>query len=101
MKSKRRKWIIGMAIGVLAIVLSPFLGMSGTIKGMNQAFASMTNNDLAKPEELSHAIQAVLEANLIGFIGVGCGVVILLIFLVGFLLSEPKAAVGAPPQLPS
>src|SRR6478735_5160 len=90
MKTKRTLLIIGIVIGAL-MMLSPFIGLLGTVLGMQKAFQILGSSPgVADPEALSGAIGEVLISTFAGIIVAIPGVLLFIGCIVGLGLTHRK-----------
>lgn len=91
MKTKRTLLIVGIVAGAV-MMLSPFMGLIGTVLGMQKAFQVLgsSSSGIADPEALSGAIGEVLISTFAGIIIAIPGVLLFIGCIVGLVLSNKK-----------
>lgn len=90
MKTKRTLLIIGIAAGAV-MMLSPFLGLLGTILGMQKAFHVLGSSGTGDPQALSGAIGETLISTFAGIIIAIPGVLLFIGCILGLVLTNRKA----------
>ena len=95
MKAKRRLLIAGMAVGSL-LMLSPFIGLLGTVLGMARAFETLESSGTADPQVLSSNIGEVLVSTAAGVLLLPVGLIVFIPSLILFC----RLPASSPPPLP-
>lgn len=91
MKTKRRLLIAGIVLGAV-MMLSPFIGLMGTVLGMQKAFSTLGSSGVADPQALGGAIGETLIATFAGIICAIPGVILFIACIVGLVrLNNRKA----------
>ncbi|HSI61639.1 MAG TPA: MotA/TolQ/ExbB proton channel family protein [Candidatus Saccharimonadia bacterium] len=88
----------GIVLGVL-LCFSPFIGLIGSVVGMNQAFESLGTSGVGDPSGISSAISLLLRSTAIGLLLAPVGLVLLVISIL--LRVKLRKASARPPALPS
>ncbi|HSI65159.1 MAG TPA: MotA/TolQ/ExbB proton channel family protein [Candidatus Saccharimonadia bacterium] len=87
----------GMVLGVL-LCFSPFIGLIGTVVGMNQAFESLGTGGVGNPADVSSAISLQLRSATIGLLLAPVGLALLVVSIL--LRVKLRKASANPPALP-
>jgi biopolymer transport protein ExbB/TolQ len=64
MKPKRIKSLVGLLAGFGLMVVSPLIGMAGTLIGMHQTFSTLGQSDVVDANQFSKSIGTVLSSNI-------------------------------------
>lgn len=102
MKTKRTLLIIGIVVGAV-LMLSPFIGLLGTVLGMQKAFHALGSSGIGDPKALSGAIGETLISTFAGIIVAIPGVLLFIGCIVGLVLSnrKPKPVLPADQHTPT
>lgn len=84
MKTKRTLLIVGIIAGAV-MMLSPFIGLMGTVLGMQKAFRVLGSSGVADPEVLSGAMGEVLISTFAGIIVAIPGIILFISCIVGLV----------------
>jgi biopolymer transport protein ExbB/TolQ len=95
MKMKRSLLMTGIIVGALLMV-SPVVGLLGTVFGMNQAFSVLGSSGVKDPQLLSDSIGTTLVSTAVGFFLFPVGVVLFTLSLIFYL----RLRSSSPPPLP-
>jgi biopolymer transport protein ExbB/TolQ len=91
MKTKRTLLIVGIVAGAV-MMLSPFIGLAGTVFGMIKAFQVLGSSGVADPEVLGGAIGEVLISTVAGIIVAIPGVLLFIGCIVGLVRLNSREA---------
>lgn len=89
MKTKRTLLIVGIIAGAV-MMLSPFIGLLGTVLGMQKAFSVLGSSGIDDPKALSGAIGETLISTFAGIVVAIPGVILFISCIVGLVLSNKK-----------
>jgi biopolymer transport protein ExbB len=78
----RRLWWRMIWLSVAGIIISPIVGLLGTVVGMTRAFGELRNASVADPSKLSNAISLTMFSTVVGII---IGVVFLVFLIVSII----------------
>ena len=95
MKPKQTKYVGGMIVGGLLLLISPLIAFFGTAYGMHRSFDTLGNSGIQDPKALSGNIGLVLHISAAGLVGFVCGIVILAVSIVLFIRAGERAASGS------
>ena len=87
--------IAGIVIGSL-LMLSPLVGLLGTVFGMTRAFNTLGSSGIADPQALSASVHTVLVSTAVGFFLCPVGIVLFTLSLIFFF----RLRASRPPPLP-
>ncbi|MEY4482708.1 MAG: hypothetical protein RL693_160 [Verrucomicrobiota bacterium] len=90
MKTKRTLLIVGIVAGAV-MMLSPFVGLLGTVFGMQKAFSTLSSFGIGDPKALSGAIGETLISTVAGIIVAIPGVLLFIGCIVGLVVSNRKS----------
>lgn len=94
----KRKWLLsGSVLGGL-LTLGPFLGILGTVFGIQRAFKQLGHSGIQDPHALSSSIGEALVSTSAGLIVCPLGMILFGLSLYGFFHQPPANTV--PPPLP-
>jgi biopolymer transport protein ExbB/TolQ len=87
---KRRFWLRMMLVNTAILLLSPLVGLMGTVAGMKRAFAALSDTGVAEPQQLSSAIGSSLVSTVGGLVIAAIAFGLLVLSVVRyFLLPKP------------
>ncbi len=86
---KRRFWKRMIWVSLMAMILPPLVGVSGTVIGMVRAFNELSAKGTADPEELAGSISVSLLSTLYGLLFWIPGIVVLVISIRRFRACAP------------
>jgi len=92
---KRPLLISGIVVGSL-LTVGPFVGMLGTVFGMQRAFDTLGSSGIKDPERLSAEIGTVLYSTVAGVVALPIGLLTLALCIPFLVLDYRKT----PPPLP-
>jgi biopolymer transport protein ExbB/TolQ len=96
-RTKRRLLIAGVMLGAV-MMLSPFVGMVGTVLGMHHAFEAVAAKPHAgDPAQLSEAIGETLISTAVGIVVAIPGFLLFVTSLVLLLIHRRKQTATPPP----
>jgi biopolymer transport protein ExbB/TolQ len=94
-KVKRSLLMAGIIVGALLMV-SPVVGLMGTVFGMTRAFSVLGSSGVKDPQALSDSIGTTLVSRAVGFFLFPVGIVMFTLSLIFYL----RLRYSSPPPLP-
>jgi biopolymer transport protein ExbB/TolQ len=88
---KRRFWLRMMLVNTAILILSPLVGLVGTVAGMKRAFGALSDTGVADPQQLSSAIGSTLVSTVCGLVIMAIAFGLLVLSVVRYFLL-PKSA---------
>ncbi len=87
---KLKSWYRSIWVSLTLILITPALGLGGTIFSMNRAFAALGSSGIGDPAALGAVIGEALIAAVVGLLFVVPGLVLLVIAIVRFRFYRAK-----------